>query len=184
MKIVFDDMDNFEKAPHSVEVVWDLIKEHFSVETRLDLLDHCYGNFQKPFFASLCAKMSVAAKNGDLLCLKIFTDAGRLLARSVIALMPNVKGDLIKSGELSVACVGSVWKSWDLLKAGFTQELNKVKIPYGISMKRLTEAMALGAVYLAADSIKYDDLKRDYTQNYVVFHCYNQKVAVNGNGVA
>lgn len=185
MKIVFDDEDNFTKSPYPTETVWELIKSHFAVETRLDLLTHCYAKFDKPFFAGLCLRLAEAARDDDQLCVQIFTDAGRALARSVLALLPNVNDELIKSGELSVVCVGSVWLSWDLLKNGFTKELNSKKINYDLCLKRLTQTMALGAVYLATDLIKFD-LPRDYTKNYEVFYCYHQKttpIATNGTKI-
>lgn len=181
IKTVFDDMDNFAKCPYPIDVVWALIKAHFKVETRLDLLDHCYAHFEKPFFASLCKELAAAANDGDQLSASIFTAAGRLLARSILALLPNATPDLTKDGELRIACVGSVWNSWDLLREGFTAELDTTIIEYGISMGKLTETMALGACYLAADALKYD-LARDYSKNYEVFHCYNQKT-VTSNGV-
>lgn len=184
MKIVFDHMDNFEKSAYPIDRTWELIKEHFSVETRLDLLDHCYAKFNKSTFAGLCQKMATAANSGDSLCQQIFTRAGSLLARSVIALLPNVKPDLVKTGDLSVVCVGSVWKSWDLMTSGFLKEINKVEIPYNISLKKLTVDMAVGAVYLAADDNKKYDIKRDYSKNCEVFHCFSKNKAVNGNGVS
>lgn len=77
-------------------------------------------------------------------------------------------------------CVGSVWLSWDLLKQGFLKELDCSNVKFGLNLKRLTEKMAFGAVYLAADTIDYD-LPRDYTKNYEIFHCYQQKKTMNGN---
>lgn len=166
-------MDNYVKCPHSINVVWSLIKEHFSVENRNDLLPHCYQTFEKSFFAKLCHKLSVAAEAGDALSAQVFTDAGQALARSVKALLPNVSPELTSTGELRIVCVGSVWKSWDLLRMGFVKELNAVPIDYAISMATLTQTMALGAVYLGADAINCD-LKRDYDRNCEVFYRYSQ----------
>lgn len=174
-------MDNYVKCPHSTTIVWGLIKEHFSVDNRNDLLPHCYQTFEKSFFAKLCQKLSVAAKAGDALSAQVFTDAGQALARSVKALLPNVSPELTKSGELSIVCVGSVWKSWELLRVGFLKELSTVSIDYAISMATLTQTMALGATYLAADAINFD-LKRDYAKNCEIFYRYSQGKATNGQG--
>lgn len=182
MKIVFDDEDNFVKSPHATNVVWQLIKEHFSVETRLDLLDHCYAKFDKPFFAGLCSKLATAATEGDRLCQQLFTDAGRLLAKAIIALLPRVNEELVRSGELSIVCVGSVWLSWDLLKMGFIKEMNTTSITYGLTLKRLTQTMALGATYLAADAIDFN-LPRDYSRNYEIFYKHHNSSVVNGNRI-
>lgn len=167
------------KAPHSTKVIWELIKSHFQIETRLDLLDSCYGNFKKSFFAGLCKKLAIAAKNGDPMCIKIFKDAGHAIARSVIALLPKVQNELINTGDLNIVCVGSVFLSWDLLKEGFVKELNNIDIPIGLSFKRLKQKMAMGAVYIAADSINFN-LPRDYSKNYEMFYYYNQKQNING----
>lgn len=51
LKIIFDDHDNFVKPPHPTEYVWGLIKEHFNVETRADILPHLYEHFDKAAFA-------------------------------------------------------------------------------------------------------------------------------------
>lgn len=182
IKAVFDDMDNFQKCPHSIKIVWGLIQEHFSVKNRNDLLPHCYQTFEKSFFAKLCHKLAIAADAGDALSAQVFTDAGQALARAIKALLPNVSAELTSTGQLSIVCVGSVWKSWHLLKQGFVKELNTIPIDYSISMTNLTQTMALGATYLGADAINYD-LKRDYGKNCEVFYCYNQREVVkNGNG--
>lgn len=166
-------MDNFQKCPYSINIVWSLIKEHFSVENRNDLLPHCYQTFEKSFFAKLCHKLANAAEGGDALSSHVFTDAGQALARSVKALLPNLSSDLTSTGQLTIVCVSSVWKSWNLLKSGFVKELNTLPIDYDISMVQLTQTMALGATYLAADANKFD-LQRDYTKNYELFYTYNQ----------
>lgn len=168
-------MDNFEKSPYPIDVTWAVIKEHFSVETRLDLLDHCYGKFNKPFFAGLTKRLSKIAYNGDELAKFIFKEAGRLLAKGIAALLPKVDPILVANGELSVTCVGSVWNSWDLLKDGFLNELKRSEFNYTIKLVKLTESMALGATFLAADSVEYN-LPRDYTKNYETFYSYNKQL--------
>lgn len=178
MKSIFDDEDNLVKCPYPTAKVWSLIKAHFDVETRADLLDACYANFKKSFFAGLCKKLAQAAEEGDALSIEMFRQAGHVLARQAIALLPYVHDDLIQTGALSVVCVGSVWVSWNLLRDGFLKEMDRANIPYGLNLKRLTQKMALGAVYLAADAIEYD-LPRDYTKNYEIFHYYRHK-GING----
>lgn len=171
VKIVFDHMDGLVQSPHDVEPVWRIIQQHFKVETRADLLEHCYGKFQKCFFANLCVRLAEAAKAGDSLCASIFTDAGRYLAKATAALLPRVSRELTKDGNLHVVCVGSVWNSWQLLREGFTSEIIQRPPPFGLKLVRLTQHMALGAVYIAADSIKFN-FPRDYSQNVEVFHTF------------
>lgn len=179
---MFDDQDNLNKCPYDTTTAWNLMKEHFNVEHRRDMLEHVYASFQKSFYARLCQKMSVAASNGDELCQKIFDDAGRQLAKMLCALLPRVDDSLIETGYLSVICVGSVWHSWDLMKTGFTQELSHHTIPYELRLLQLKSnvSMAAGAFYMAADSIDFP-LPRDYSQNYEIFFKYNGK-ALEHNG--
>lgn len=136
------------------------------------MLEHCYANFQKSFHAKLCQKMSVAAINGDELCKRIFADAGRLLARHICALLPRISSELVKTGYLPIICVGSVWLSWNpLLKSGFIEELQKHKIPFELRLSKLKVSMAIGSIYMAADSVNYP-LPRDYEENYEIFFNY------------
>jgi len=179
MKTVFDDIDNLNKSPYDITTVWGLIKSYFSVETRHDLLDHCYAKFDKAYFAGLCANLAEAGRNGDPLCIHLFEEAGRYLAKATLALLPKVSDKLVYNGDFNVVCVGSVWKSWDLLKAGYSKEIVKGEYPFGLHLLRLTQAMAIGAVYIAVDAIKYN-LPRNYSNNYEIFHYYPRTKKVDG----
>uniref|UniRef100_A0A336N1G9 N-acetyl-D-glucosamine kinase n=1 Tax=Culicoides sonorensis TaxID=179676 RepID=A0A336N1G9_CULSO len=184
IKTVFDHEDNFIPSPYPIERVWQIICKYFNIETRLDLLPYCYGEkFDKSFYAGLCKKLAEAAEDGDELCLKIFTDAGHALGKSVLALLPKVEAELVSSGSLTIVCVGSVWLSWKLLKSGFVKILNTANIPFEITLVKLTNSMGLGACYMAADSIDFE-LKRDYSKNYEVFFSYsnnnNNQIHMNG----
>lgn len=178
IKAVFDDEDNLLKCKHDTKNAWNLIKLHFGVETRQDMLEHCYARFQKSFYARLCQKMSVSAVNGDELCREIFIDAGQQLAKMIIALIPRVDPKLFENGHLNILCVGSVWLSFELLKPGLIKELNNGKLPFGLSFLKLKPdvSMAIGAMYLAADSVEFS-LPRDYSQNYEIFFDYKNKAA-------
>jgi N-acetylglucosamine kinase len=173
VKIVFDHEDNLEKSSYDISTAWNLIKSHFNIQSRTDMLEHCYAKFQKPFYAKLCQKMSIAALEGDELCKSIFIDAGRYLAKMIFALLPQVSSELVKTGHLSIICVGSVWLSWDLLKPGFMKFLQQHHIPFELRLLKLMPgtSMAVGSVYMAADYVKYQ-LPRDYTKNYEIFFNY------------
>ncbi|XP_055598842.1 N-acetyl-D-glucosamine kinase [Uranotaenia lowii] len=180
IKTVFDHEDNFRRSKLCVQRVWQLIQEHFDVKTRQDLLDHCYAKFSKPTYSGLCAKLAkCATEENEPLCRKFFEDAGRELARSVCALSPKISPALIKKcGEVDIVCVGSVWLSWELLEPGFTKELESAKFKYDLKLLKLTNTMALGAAYLAADTFGLE-LPRDYSKNYEVF--YEHQAVINGN---
>ena len=89
---------------------------------RFGLLSHCYDNFSKAKFAALTRAIAEAALAGDGLCLWLFREAGRMLGRHIRALAPSVSPQLSAGqGGLNIVCVGSVWKSWPLLKDGFLE---------------------------------------------------------------
>ena len=195
VKIVFDHEDKLVLSPYDTSATWEAIKKHFNIETRYDLLDHCYAKFDKAFFASLCEKLSHLASAGDKLCLHLFEDAGIFLAKATAALLPNVSEKLLIKNNLNIVCVGSVWKSWDLLQNGFKSEIAKTTNKFGLNLITLTQAMAIGAAYIAADHINYD-LPRDYSHNYNIFQyvppndgiktngTHTNGTYTNGNGVA
>lgn len=180
VKIVFDHMDGLNISPHPIDTVWELIKSHFSVTTRADLLDHCYGKFQKSVFAGLCVRLANASEQGDELSKFLFREAGCQLAKATLALIPKVCPSLVKTGDLNIVCVGSVWKSWHLLKEGYLAEMERGSFSFGLKLLRLTELMALGAVYIGVDAKKYK-MPREYSNNYEVFHYYQKKSVTNNN---
>lgn len=182
VKAVFDDMDNLVQSPHDITHVWELIKQHFNVTSRADLLEHCYAKFQKSFFAQLCEKLAKSADAGDPLCLHVFAEAGKYLAKATKALLPKVSPELTKNGELSIVCVGSVWQSWHLLKGGFLKEMSTVSLTFSLKLLQLTQLMALGAVYIGVDAINIK-MPRDYSNNFEVFHYYGVNGKEAGNGI-
>lgn len=168
-KIYFDHLDNLEKSPHDIKLVEELIFAHFDIKDRFGLLPHCYDTFSKSTFAGLCKSLAEGAAKGDPLCQHVFSLAGSALARNILALAPNVAPELLKAeGGLRVVCVGSVWKSWDLLREGFTREMAKDKHIESYTMVKLKIGMATGAAYLGAKSAA-QSLPRNYANNVVTF---------------
>lgn len=181
VKICFDHEDKLNLSPYDTSAVWEQIQKHFNIETRYDLLDHCYAKFEKAFFANLCEKLSHLASKGDPLAMHLFDDAGRYLAKATGALLPHVSNDLLVKNNLNIVCVGSVWKSWKLLKDGFSKEIAKSTNKFGLNLITLTQAMAIGAVYLAADAIDFK-LPRDYSHNYDIFQYFPPNTVATTNG--
>lgn len=170
IKAVFDDMDNLNKAPADIAVAWHLIQEHFEVQTRTDLLQHCYASFEKSKFARLCEKLATAANDGDQLCRWAFAEAGRNLAKMAQALLQQAGPKMHRQQHVDVVCVGSVWKSWHLLQEGF-EAYQKTIATGGVTLRlvRLTKTMALGAMYLASDAVAAN-VARDYEGNVKEFY--------------
>ncbi|KAL4711591.1 hypothetical protein ACJJTC_003608 [Scirpophaga incertulas] len=166
MKTVFDDIDGLNPSPHSIAKVWEVIKEYFEAESRADLLPHAYKNFDKSHFAGVTMKLSNLAHQGDALACHIFIEAGSTLAAHIVALAHRSTAE-----RLRVVCVGSVWKSWEMLKSGFLRELGKRRLKTELELVRLRVSSAMGAAWLAAKHIDYD-LPRDDSAFCCVFYTY------------
>ncbi|XP_023348203.1 N-acetyl-D-glucosamine kinase [Eurytemora carolleeae] len=173
-KLYFDSLDNIVHNK-DISLIEKLIFEHFSIKDRFGMLYHLYENFNKSFFASLTSKLAAAANQGDEICIKLFHDAGAALGNHVKALAPNVHRPMMEGeGGLKVVCVGSVWKSWSLLKPGFIQAVAQSQSIPELSLVELAVGMATGATYLGAQAADYN-LPRDYSKNVKQFFHYKKE---------
>ncbi|XP_054457602.1 N-acetyl-D-glucosamine kinase [Anoplopoma fimbria] len=182
VKTVFDAKDNLVAPPHDITHVRKAMEEYFQVSNLMGMLPHFYRDFQKSHFAGFCKKLAEGAEAGDALCQYVFTQAGRVLAKHVEAVLPAAQEPLLSSDlGLPVLCVGSVWKSWALLKPGFTEVLDEVASSgkfkgrfHGYSLLILQQSSALGGASLGAQSIG-ETLTMNYTANAKVFfqHTFN-----------
>ncbi|KAM9836475.1 N-acetyl-D-glucosamine kinase [Aulostomus maculatus] len=177
VKTVFDARDNLATPPHDTAHVRKAMEEYFQVSDLMGMLPHLYRNFQKSFFAGFCKKLAEGAAAGDALCKHVFRQAGRVLAKHVEAILPAAQQPLL-SGELGlpVLCVGSVWRSWELLKPGFIEVLGQVASCdevrgrfYGYSLLSLQQSSALGGASLGAQAIGAS-IAMDYSANAKVFY--------------
>ncbi|CAH0597773.1 unnamed protein product [Chrysodeixis includens] len=176
VKTVFDDVDGLQPAPHSTDRVWEVIREHFDADTRADLLPHAYKHFDKSMFAGVTSKLSALAYKGDDLSLHIFASAGAALASHAAALASRSS-----ASRLRVVCVGSVWKSWDILKPGVLKQLANRRVNTELELVRLRVSSAMGAAWLAAKHVDYE-LPRDDSAFCTVFYTYHPENMLNGNG--
>merc|ERR1712150_143022 len=96
---------------------------------------------------------------------------GKQLANHVTALVPKMSGTLRK-GNLRIACVGSVWKSWDFMKAGFQAQLHECGGLKRVTLVKLKVPMSVGACYMAAAKAVGADiqLKTAYEENCEQFY--------------
>ncbi|XP_014241889.1 N-acetyl-D-glucosamine kinase [Cimex lectularius] len=178
LKIYFNHADRLETVPYGydTDILWETIKTFFGIKNRLQLLPHLYKNFDKSKFAQLCKVLSEKAREGDLLCKWIFEKAGEELAKYLTALSHNIVPELLEAeGGLAVVCVGSVWKSWDLLRTGFMNQFQQDsgKITQ-FSLLVLQRSAAIGAAYMAANAACCN-VHKDYENNYKTFH-HHKKV--------
>ncbi|XP_022061444.1 N-acetyl-D-glucosamine kinase [Acanthochromis polyacanthus] len=177
VKTVFDAKDNLVAPPHDITRVRNAMEEYFQVSDLMGMLPHLYRNFQKSHFAGFCKKLSEGAEAGDALCKYVFTQAGRVLAKHVEAVLPAAQEPLLNGAlGLPILCVGSVWKSWELLKPGFTDCLDEVASSEkfkgrfrGYNLLILRQSSALGGASLGAQSLNAT-VTMDYAANANVFY--------------
>lgn len=182
VKTVFDARDNLVTPPHDVTHVTKAMEEYFQVSDLMGMLPHLYRNFNKSHFAGFCKKLAEGAEAGDALCQHLFTQAGRILAKHVEAVLPAAQEPLLSSDlGLPILCEGSVWKSWELLKSGFTEVLDNVASSnkfkghfHGYSLLILQQSSALGGASLGAQNMGAT-IAMDYAANAKVFyhHTFN-----------
>ncbi|XP_063042337.1 N-acetyl-D-glucosamine kinase isoform X2 [Engraulis encrasicolus] len=180
VKTVFDAQDNLVTPPHDIAYVKRVMEEYFQVSDLMGMLPHLYRNFQKSHFAGFCKKVAEGAKSGDALCQYIFTQAGRVLAQHIVAVLPHAQEALF-SGEmgLPILCEGAVWGSWELMKDGFTEVLALAQGCGGgrfrsYGLMTLRQSSALGGAKLGARN-SGATLGLDYAANVNVFykHSFN-----------
>nr|XP_055168591.1 N-acetyl-D-glucosamine kinase isoform X1 [Nyctereutes procyonoides] len=178
VKIVFDSIDNLEAAPHDIGYIKQAMFNYFQVPDRLGILTHLYRDFDKCRFAGFCQKIAEGAQQGDPLCQFIFRKAGEMLGRHVVAVLPEIDPVLFQ-GELGlpILCVGSVWKSWELLREGFLlaltqgREIQAQNSFSSFTLMKLQHSSALGGASLGARHIGHL-LPMDYTANAVAFYSH------------
>ncbi|XP_054720623.1 LOW QUALITY PROTEIN: N-acetyl-D-glucosamine kinase-like [Uloborus diversus] len=171
VKTVLDHEDNLKKCKYDVSKVKELIFKHFKVHDLFGILEHCYTNFSKTSFAGLCAKIAAAANEvKDPLCCDLFYEAGKMLAAMVVALKPKVHQELLESDDgLPIVCVGSVFKSWNLLEKGFLEGIGNHYEKCILLTLKCTAA--IGAAFLAAKATGFQ-LPLDYKENAEVLYSF------------
>ncbi|KAF7413439.1 hypothetical protein HZH68_001928 [Vespula germanica] len=173
-KYVFDDIDDLAKSPHPISYIWPAMRDFFQVKDRTDMLPHLYSNFDKSKFSMFAKEIALGCEKNDPLCLAIFEENGRLLARHIVALFKKAHNDLkLCYGGLQVICVGSVWKSWKFMMEGFMDEIHSGLVIDELSLLNLTATSALGSAYLAAEKINCPFVK-PYKENVQVFFHYKR----------
>uniref|UniRef100_A0AC34QQB6 N-acetyl-D-glucosamine kinase n=1 Tax=Panagrolaimus sp. JU765 TaxID=591449 RepID=A0AC34QQB6_9BILA len=148
IRIIFDVDDGLVRETDSIEHLRHVILKHFKIKDKSGLLDILYGNkFHKAHVASLCHSLANEAV-GDPIIEKLFYDAGHILGRHLVAVSKNFDQGMFD--DVPVLAIGSVWKSWNLLKGGLRDALAAERRIKTVSFFELRESPAVGAAILAA----------------------------------
>lgn len=167
IKWVISTEEGFDPSPYPVEKAKEAIFKHLEISDLFGLLPHFHTKFIKSHIAGIAAKLAHLANEGDAFSLSIFYEAGAYLAKHILGLLPRASQKLLQQeGGIRVVCVGSVWKSWHLLREGFFAGL-KGKVSE-MTLVKLKQSSAIGCAYLAAKRAGVN-LPIDFGQNYEVF---------------
>ncbi|XP_003376448.1 N-acetyl-D-glucosamine kinase [Trichinella spiralis] len=147
---VFAIEEGLEISSHDASRIKAKLLHHFQLSRKEQIFELLYDNFSKAKIASFCEFL--AEENGDELILEIFAEAGKILGAHILAIVSAMH--LENSPKLEVLIMGSVWKSFDLLKKGFLNGLmqrhDKDPVIKEIVLYELTVSPAIGACRLAA----------------------------------
>jgi N-acetylglucosamine kinase len=176
MKIVFYTLDNVMVNPHDITYVKNIMYTHFGVTDQMGMLEPLYTKFSKAHMAGFAKEIAKGAlEEKDPICCEALHEAGRLLGRHILAIAPKVDKSLFEEeGGLRIVTVGSVFKSWDLMKNGFIEGMrprnnNDIKIKE-ITLVSLSKPGTYGAAYLGA-KVAGINIPVDYSANaQTIFH--------------
>ncbi|XP_053201614.1 N-acetyl-D-glucosamine kinase-like [Panonychus citri] len=140
---------NLIHSPFPIDVVRQTVFDYFNIKSPEEIFKPAYAEFVKSHFAGVCTNIAKVAMEGDKLAQKLFYDAGGMLARHIVALVPKIDPILMRDGKpITVACVGSLFKSWPLLQKGFLEIAQTAGVTF--NLVQLTRPSSLGAAYLSA----------------------------------
>ena len=164
--------ENRNSPPHTLDPsnLTTLIRNYFKVDEPAGLLDFFYGSkFSKALIAGLSKDIAECAESGDELCQYVFNEAGHQLGAHIIGVIKRfhreydskeckeIAEQIVSTSPSKVfpiLCVGSVFKSWKLLKAGFVSEIkpywSEPEFPADFSLHILQTQASVGAAYLAS----------------------------------
>jgi N-acetylglucosamine kinase len=131
---------------------------YFGLAAPAGMLDVMYGaGFKKDRVAGFAVEVCTLGARGDAFCACIVARAGRELGahvrsmarRSSSSSSSSSSGAASAQPPLSIVCVGSVWKSWELLKGAFVRAACAGGHVRAFRLLRLTESSAVGAAWQA-----------------------------------
>ena len=184
IRLVFRSLDKFAESPEDPFLDLDTTRAreamalHFGIDIAAGaaytavMYSSLYGSgFNKSKIAGFTKSLADLARSGDKLCAKVFELAGCHLGSFARTLASHLRQpgnpDVF---DFTIVCVGSVWKSWDLLQEGFTASAistfhhlpgisrqDIVKMPSAerghiasFRLVRLTKSSAYGAAWMAS----------------------------------
>ncbi|XP_075238813.1 N-acetyl-D-glucosamine kinase-like [Convolutriloba macropyga] len=172
VKTCMDDDGRLIVSDYDLSYVRGRIWEYFKLNSWFDVQPYFY-KLEKSFVARFTLEVLKGARElKDPFCLHLFYEAGWFLGRSIVGICDKADPSLFYNEKcIQVLAVGSIFKSFDLLKEGFLEGL-KPKYPNdvvltGIRLVQLTVGSAVGAALIGAKHVS-KELPIDYDKNVKV----------------
>lgn len=151
IRYIFDNEDGLQPSPFPTTNVKNLLLKHFKLTDIIGILDLLYAKFEKSNVASFAGTLAREASDDPLVKL-VFHDAGEILGRHVKAISKHFDKEMLDN--VPIVTVGSVFKSWDLLKDGFKEGIGGAGGAIKkVTLYKLEETAAVGAAILAARKV-------------------------------
>ncbi|XP_022689084.1 N-acetyl-D-glucosamine kinase-like [Varroa jacobsoni] len=164
IKTIIDHDDNLRRSPYDIEPLRKLVYDYFKISSNSELLPIFYIHFKKSYVAGLAEKVADLARSGDALCKALFHSLGVDLAECVKAVRAKIFRDFfIRKGGLPIICVGSVFRSWDLIRNGFCDALHDLFDEF--TCYRPTVDSTIGAAYHGATAAGHN-IHINFANNY------------------
>lgn len=180
LKTLLDDNDNYKQSKYDTKRLRQVICNHFNISSEQEI--GCfYQQNDKKRIASLSRELYRSTKlERDEAIEDIFYQAGKLLAKNIVALTPKADKKVIEAG-LNIICVGSVFKAWDLLEKGFVELLsNHLK---NFRLLKMKQSSAYGAAKLGAKESKFDLVLGQTTELLYAYSMTSEGYHANGRHV-
>lgn len=127
-------------------VLEEMIRSYFQAEDFLSVRDKLYRTpGYRSVIAKLCLLVLQAAELGDQIAVKIMENAGKDLAKQIIAI---INRDGLSGDQANIVTAGSVWKQNTSMLSAFKQDVLTVH-PTAVIKKPLFEPVMGSVVYMA-----------------------------------
>nr|CAD2131034.1 unnamed protein product [Meloidogyne enterolobii] len=158
-------MIDVNEDAEDIQTVKEHLLKHFKIKTKEELMNIFYGpNFQKSYIASFTKLLAELCLNNNKLATKIFFDAGYSLAAHICAISKYFDEEFY-TNKVPILLIGSVFKSWQLLRKGFERCLatnvsncleKNQRTFRKVAFYQPTSSPAIGAAILGAKQLKID----------------------------
>uniref|UniRef100_A0A8C6FBL5 Uncharacterized protein n=1 Tax=Monodon monoceros TaxID=40151 RepID=A0A8C6FBL5_MONMO len=146
---------------------------YFQVSDQLGILTHLY--LINAGLLGFAVKIAGGAQEVPPLSCYTFRKTGWMLGRHAMAILPGIDQVLFQQETgLLILCVGSLWKSWELLKEDFLLALTQGRDPGSELLLYLHPDEAVALLFTGRGSLGFRHMQHpllmDYRVNAITFY--------------